>query len=342
MLSSLEDLIIPLTRREMQILNHIAEGNSNKQIASSLGVAEQTVKNHVTAIKSKLNANDRAHAVSLAMRNGLITNQVNVNRNQEKKCLSSKLPESGRLTTEQYGQSANCFSAPAEIKSLNLDYSTEQSLENCLCCDHIKRQREVFNILTEVLQKLKPQIIEIIERSNLEHRQDRLSQTISRVNTFISHLLNCEETKEIMGSGIPKSKKQLPSLLQRLDLPPIKPNTVGSSSTSSPPQGNPPLLQAALCVPTDGKSQLRAWRDNGDNNIKVNILHNDFILSEREDKHYAWYLFSIWARQFLLDKFGNNPETLADEMVGLFTRAGPLLNQFMIHNPWDSYNREVE
>jgi len=63
----------PLTFRETQILNYVAEGNSNKQIARILQISEQTIKNHVSAILRKLNANDRAHAVVLAIRNGWIS-----------------------------------------------------------------------------------------------------------------------------------------------------------------------------------------------------------------------------------------------------------------------------
>ena len=63
----------PLTNRESQILNYIAQGNSNKQIAYILEISEQTIKNHVSSILRKLNANDRAHAVALAMRNGWLS-----------------------------------------------------------------------------------------------------------------------------------------------------------------------------------------------------------------------------------------------------------------------------
>ena len=70
---AIETVIAPLTRRETQILNHVAEGNTNKQIADILGISEQTIKSHVSAILRKLNANDRAHAVALAIRNGWIS-----------------------------------------------------------------------------------------------------------------------------------------------------------------------------------------------------------------------------------------------------------------------------
>ena len=72
---TMEGLAAPLTNRETQVLTLIAEGNSNKGIAHILDISEQTIKNHVSAILRKLNANDRAHAVALSLRNGWITPQ---------------------------------------------------------------------------------------------------------------------------------------------------------------------------------------------------------------------------------------------------------------------------
>jgi len=70
---TMETIVAPLTSRETQILNYIADGNSNKQIASILQISEQTIKNHVSNILRKLNANDRTHAVFLAIRYGWIS-----------------------------------------------------------------------------------------------------------------------------------------------------------------------------------------------------------------------------------------------------------------------------
>jgi two-component system, NarL family, response regulator DegU len=69
---TMDGLAAPLTSRETQILTYIAEGNSNKEVARILEIGEQTIKNHVSAILRKLNVNDRAHAVALALRNGWI------------------------------------------------------------------------------------------------------------------------------------------------------------------------------------------------------------------------------------------------------------------------------
>ena len=62
-----------LTTREIQVLELMAEGLSNKGIASALGVSDQTVKFHVASISGKLGASNRTDAVRLAVRRGLIT-----------------------------------------------------------------------------------------------------------------------------------------------------------------------------------------------------------------------------------------------------------------------------
>jgi DNA-binding NarL/FixJ family response regulator len=61
-----------LTTREIDVLRLIGAGNSNKLIADQLSIREATVKSHVTNILSKLGANDRAHAVTIALKRGII------------------------------------------------------------------------------------------------------------------------------------------------------------------------------------------------------------------------------------------------------------------------------
>jgi DNA-binding NarL/FixJ family response regulator len=61
-----------LTERESEILKLIAVGTSNKEIADVLGVSEGTVKAHVNHILNKLGASDRTHAVSIAIKKGLV------------------------------------------------------------------------------------------------------------------------------------------------------------------------------------------------------------------------------------------------------------------------------
>ncbi len=67
-----KDLYSPLSTREVEILDYIARGNSNKEIAKSLKISDQTVKNHITSILKKLSVNDRTAAVVHALRHGWI------------------------------------------------------------------------------------------------------------------------------------------------------------------------------------------------------------------------------------------------------------------------------
>ena len=61
-----------LTTRELEVLNLIAKGSANKEIAAQLAVAEDTVKKHVTSILEKLAANDRTHAVTIGLERRII------------------------------------------------------------------------------------------------------------------------------------------------------------------------------------------------------------------------------------------------------------------------------
>lgn len=65
-------MFAPLTSREIEILDCIARGMSNKEIASQLSISGQTVKNHITSILSKLQVNDRTMAVIYAIQKGWI------------------------------------------------------------------------------------------------------------------------------------------------------------------------------------------------------------------------------------------------------------------------------
>src|SRR5215470_6258642 len=61
-----------LTEREVEVLKQVAAGNANKIIATHLEISEETVKAHVKNILSKLAANDRTHAVTIALKRGII------------------------------------------------------------------------------------------------------------------------------------------------------------------------------------------------------------------------------------------------------------------------------
>jgi len=67
-----EEHFIPLSPREMEILQFVTQGMSNKEIASRLSISQQTVKNHMTSILRKLNVEDRTQAAVTALRRGWV------------------------------------------------------------------------------------------------------------------------------------------------------------------------------------------------------------------------------------------------------------------------------
>ena len=75
---ALGPLFVKLSPREIEILDLVARGNSNKIIGRKLHISDQTVKNHVSAILRKLEVNDRTEAVVYALRNGWIRIETNV------------------------------------------------------------------------------------------------------------------------------------------------------------------------------------------------------------------------------------------------------------------------
>ena len=61
-----------LSARETEVLRLVALGNANKRVAHELGISEETVKAHMSTILAKLDARDRTHAVTIAMKRGII------------------------------------------------------------------------------------------------------------------------------------------------------------------------------------------------------------------------------------------------------------------------------
>jgi DNA-binding NarL/FixJ family response regulator len=61
-----------LTDREREVLQHVAGGNRNRDIAERLFISEETVKVHIKHIMEKLDASDRTEAVTVAVRRGII------------------------------------------------------------------------------------------------------------------------------------------------------------------------------------------------------------------------------------------------------------------------------
>jgi anti-sigma regulatory factor (Ser/Thr protein kinase) len=247
------------------------------------------------------------------------------------------------------GRAGIRFCSLTDVEEFKKEPWLGQRLEGSVRCDKFRGtadkaavvQDEVYKALAEALHRLEPEIAEKIRQVTQEYRQNRLVEIMSRVDRFIGYFLRYKETGELPRRKIVAGDGITPDLVQRIDLPAVRPDTRVPVSSRPPRSNQLSFLQADLCMPPEGRSQLRTWSDNGGNAVKINVLHTDFLSSERDDKRCAWYLFSVWAKQQLLKECGTDAEALADEMVGLFSRAGPLLNQFAIRPRSPGRNVEV-
>jgi len=70
--TEIDGQLVPLSPREMEILELVTQGMINKHIANKLGISQQTVKNHMTSILRKLNVGDRTQAAIIALRRGWV------------------------------------------------------------------------------------------------------------------------------------------------------------------------------------------------------------------------------------------------------------------------------
>jgi len=70
--TEIDGQLVPLSPREMEILELVTQGMINKKIAHKLGISQQTVKNHMTSILRKLNVDDRTQAAIIALRRGWV------------------------------------------------------------------------------------------------------------------------------------------------------------------------------------------------------------------------------------------------------------------------------
>jgi DNA-binding NarL/FixJ family response regulator len=88
-----DEAFVPLSPREMEILQHITRGLSNKEIAHQLRISHQTVKNHMTSILRKLNVEDRTQAAVYALRRGWVRLQDTQLSQADRLGLRSQLPK---------------------------------------------------------------------------------------------------------------------------------------------------------------------------------------------------------------------------------------------------------
>jgi hypothetical protein len=213
----------------------------------------------------------------------------------------------------------------------------DQRLEGYIRCDRLKRtadktavvQDEVYRAFVTELRQLEPKIQQLILDVSSESQERRFNIILHRAGKLIDKFLRYREKGLLASLSLPTQGEAQRgngdgkgSRTQPLPQPGLSAMTIPAA---------PPAMRATrapyikLQSPPRGKSDYRSWYDPGQGVILINREHAEFLLSQREDRRCVRYLFSIWAKESLLQEYGADAEKVADELVGTLAEAEPLL-----------------
>lgn len=213
---------------------------------------------------------------------------------------------------------------------------TDKRLEGYIRCDRLKRtadktavvQDQVYQAFVRELRGIAPGILKQIERVSQETQVRRFDAALRRANRLIDKFVRYRE------QGILDRLSPTPALAagrnggngHSLPIPSLREATDGAR-----PAQDRPIFSSArvpsihLSPPSQDKTSLRSWYDPARSAICINREHSEFLLSEKEQRRCIRYLFSVWAKETLLQEFGADAPKVADEMVGVLAEAEPLL-----------------
>jgi two-component system response regulator DegU len=218
-----DDVSTPLNPREAEILAHVVKGKANKEIGSILGISESTVKKHITSILRKLNANDRAHAVVLAVRDGVVSIQPNdgisLCNNDVLNKVSDTTEELGQITDDEISIRSRILLDAEEIARQIIDEAEQKGKTDAgkIIAEAVAEAKHNASHIIEEAERLKSEILDnanikamgIIDEAEQEGKTDagkiiaeavieakhNASQIIEEVERSKSEILDNANTK---------------------------------------------------------------------------------------------------------------------------------------------------
>ena len=208
----------------------------------------------------------------------------------------------------------------------------DRRLEGYIRCDRLKRtadktaivQDEVFNSFVSELRKQEAKIQELLLKVSSESQEQRFNIALNRASHLIDKFLRYREQGKLTDLSLASA----PAAHKSDSVPVVKAAPkAGSAQTPAQPRTTAPTRapHIKLFSPSPEKSNYRSWYDSDQGVICINREHVEFLLSQRENKRCVRYLFTIWAKENLLQEFGENAQRIADEMVGVLAEAEPLI-----------------
>lgn len=230
-----------------------------------------------------------------------------------------------------YGRGGTRICALTDLADFKEVPWVDRRLEGYIRCDRLKRtadktaivQDQVFNAFAAELRKLEPKVQEFILKVSAESQEQRFNVVLNRVSRLIDRFLRYREQGKLTDLSLVSAvaahkgdndRAMRPEPMAQVD----EPKKHGARVPTRAPH-------IRLYSPSPERSTYRSWYDPGQGVICINREHVEFMLSQRENKRCMRYLFTIWAKESLLQEYGANAERIADEMVGVLAEAEPLI-----------------
>ncbi len=230
-----------------------------------------------------------------------------------------------------YGRGGTRICDLTDLQAFKLMPWLDKRLEGYIRYDRLKRtadktaliQDQVFNNFVQALRQIEPKVMQLIQEVSAESQERRFGILLNRAGRLIDRFLRYREKglleKLAIGPTAADLKPGIETKPQEVKPEPVK---TGAVKITRAPTRAPHIK---ISAPSSDKSVYRSWYDAKEGMICINREHAEFLLSQREDRRCMRYLFYVWAKETMLQEYGEQAQKVADEMVGLLAEAEPLL-----------------
>ncbi len=231
-----------------------------------------------------------------------------------------------------YGRGGTKICSLTDLPDFSVEPWSDRRLEGYIRCDLLKRtadktavvQDKVFYDFATELHRLEPKIHELLLKVSAESQEQRFSIALNRASRLIDKFLRYREQGKLTDLTLTYAvgiRKRNIDRLKKAE-PEVGTSKIVERHREPTPTRAPHIR---LYSPSAERVNYRSWYDPEQEVICINREHVEFLLSQRENKRCVRYLFTIWAKENLLQEFGEDAERIADEMVGVLAEAEPLI-----------------
>ncbi len=238
--------------------------------------------------------------------------------------------ESADAAVNLYGRGGMRVCFLTDLEEFKAPPWTDKRLEGYIRCDRLKRtadktalvQDQAYRSFVSSLASIEAEVRQLVDKVSAQYREARFSEVAGRAARLIDRFVKYRERGETLEAiSWPRVTAAQATTVRERAAPSQPPSAAERRPRTVVTRG--PHIQ--LYAPPQDKSTLRSWFDPEAGVICINREHAEFLLSEKEDRRCIRYLFSIWAKEDLLQEYGADAQRVADEMVGVLAEAEPLL-----------------